>query len=57
MLQEQAGQVEEARATAAELMRARPDFTLSAWQKTQVRSDVEQLAADLASLRAVGLPE
>jgi adenylate cyclase len=57
MLKEQAGELEEARAAARELIAARPDFTIAAWENTQVRSDTEQLARDLASLRAAGLPE
>jgi adenylate cyclase len=57
MIQEQAGRIEEARATAAELAVARPTFTISSWLRTQFRSDIEQMAADLASLRAAGVPE
>jgi hypothetical protein len=38
-------------------MAARPDFTVTSWAKTQLRSDTDQLAADLASLRAAGVPE
>ena len=56
LIQEQAGQIDEARRTAAELRALRPDFTLSAWQRTQFRADADQLARDLQSLQAVGLP-
>ena len=42
----------EARAAERELVAARPGFTVSAWVRTQVCSDTEQLAADIASLRA-----
>lgn len=57
MIKEQAGQLDEARAFGAQLVAARPTFTVSSWARTQCRSDVDQMAADLASLRAVGLPE
>jgi len=57
MIQEQSGQLEEARETAAQLAEARPNFTITSWLRTQFRSDVEQMAADLASLRAAGVPE
>jgi hypothetical protein len=30
---------------------------VQSWLKTQSRIDTEQMAADLASLRAVGVPE
>jgi len=53
----QAGRLAAAREVAAQLMAARPDFTITSWTRTQIRSDTEQLAADIASLRAVGLPE
>jgi adenylate cyclase len=57
ILQEQAGRLEEARRAGADLIAARPDFTVASWAKTQIRSDTEQLAADIASLRAAGVPE
>jgi adenylate cyclase len=57
MLHEQAGRPDEARAAARQLLAERPGFTVSAWIRTQMRCDTEQLAADIASLRAVGLPE
>jgi adenylate cyclase len=57
MIQEQAGLIDEARETAAQLIAARPTFTVSSFLKTQFRSDVGQLAADVASLRAAGVPE
>ena len=46
-----------ASAVVAELLAARPDFTVTAWAKTQIRSDTAQLAADTASLRTAGVPE
>jgi adenylate cyclase len=57
MIQEQAGCLKEARETAAQLIAARPSFTVTSFVRTQFRSDVEQLAADVASLRAAGVPE
>lgn len=57
MIEEQAGRLEEARETAAQLMAERPDFTVSSWLRTQFRIDADQLAADTASLRAAGVPE
>ncbi|WP_342238931.1 adenylate/guanylate cyclase domain-containing protein [Inquilinus sp. OTU3971] len=57
MIQEQAGRLDEARETAARLVAARPSFTVTFFARTQFRSDVEQLAADVASLRAAGVPE
>jgi hypothetical protein len=57
MILEQSGQLEKARETAAQLAAARPTFTVQSWLKTQSRVDAEQMAADLASLRAAGVPE
>jgi adenylate cyclase len=57
ILHEQAGRMAEARETAAQLRAARPGFTVTAWARTQLRSDTEQLAADIASLQAAGLPD
>ena len=57
MIQEQAGHVEDARRTAAELLSVRPDFTIAAWTRTQFRADEAQLARDRESLRASQLPE
>jgi adenylate cyclase len=47
----------EARRAAAELMAAEPAFTIQGWLATQLRSDTEQLARDVDSLRSAGLPE
>jgi adenylate cyclase len=49
MMQEQAGEIEAARETAAQHLVARPTFTVSSWLRTQFRSDVDQLAADTAA--------
>jgi adenylate cyclase len=57
MIQEQAGQIDEARQTAAQLIAVRPTFTVTSWARTQFRQDVQQMAADIASLRAAGIPE
>lgn len=57
MIQEQAGQLERARETAAQLMAARPNYSVTSFLKTQFRRDVDQLASDVASLRAAGIPE
>ena len=57
MMQEQAGLTEEARATAKQLAILRPSFTVASFTKTQFRSDSEQLATDIASLRAAGVQE
>jgi adenylate cyclase len=55
MLQEQAGLTDDARATAKQLAILRPSFTVASFTRTQFRSDSEQLAADIASLRAAGV--
>jgi adenylate cyclase len=57
MIQEQAGRLEDARQTAAQLLAARPSFTVTSWRRTQFRADTEQVVADMASLRAAGVPE
>jgi adenylate cyclase len=57
MIQEQAGELEAARETAAQLAPARPAFTVEYWLRTQFRVDAEQMRADLASLRASGVRE
>ena len=57
ILHEQAGRLAEARETATQLTAARPGFSVASWARTQLRSDTEQLAADIASLRAAGVPD
>jgi len=57
MIHEQSGRLEEARETAAQLAAARPAFTVRSWLRTQSRVDAAHMAADLASLRAAGVPE
>jgi len=57
IIYQQAGQAEEARRTAEELMAARPNFTIAGWLKTQfIRRDTARVEADTAALRAAGLP-
>ncbi len=51
-----AGQLDDARRTAAQLLSFRPGFTVAAWQKSQFRQDPARLEADLVALRAAGLP-
>jgi len=57
MIQEQAGDKAHARETAKQLIAARPTFTVASFLRTQVRRDIDQLAVDVASLRATGVPE
>lgn len=57
MIQEQAGRLDEARQTAIQLAERRPTFTVASYLRTQFRQDTDQLAADVASLRAAGVPE
>ena len=47
----------ECRLMAAQLLAARPSFTVTSWRRTKFRVDTEQVAADMASLRAAGVPE
>ena len=46
----------EARRTAEQLLSLRRDFTIAAWAKTQFRADRDGIEADIAALRAAGLP-
>jgi adenylate cyclase len=46
----------EARRTAEQLLSLRRDFTIAAWAKTQFRADKAGIEADIAALRAAGLP-
>lgn len=54
---EQAGKHAEASRTALDLRTARPDFTVRSWERMQFRIDLEQVAAEAASLRAAGVPD
>ena len=53
---QQTGRHEEAWHTAEQLIVARPNFTIDAWLKTQIRRDTARVEADTAALRAAGLP-
>jgi len=54
---QQNGQPELAKQTAARFLAARPKFTIASWKNTQFRADTHQLEADMAALRAAGIPE
>ncbi len=47
---------EEAKRMAGQLLSIRRDFTIAAWANTQFRADTARLEADIAALRATGLP-
>jgi adenylate cyclase len=57
MIKMQSGHIDEARKIAVQLAKERPNFSVTSWRRTQFRNDAEQMAADLASLRAAGVPE
>jgi adenylate cyclase len=50
------GQADDAKQTAKLLLTARPNFTIASWLKTQLLRDTARLDADVAALRAAGLP-
>jgi len=52
----QVDQPEQAKQAAEQLLSVRRDFTIDAWAKTQFRADTAGLEADIAALRAAGLP-
>ncbi|TYO63408.1 hypothetical protein FXV83_27530 [Bradyrhizobium hipponense] len=54
---ERSGRHDEAKDAAARLLKAVPDFTISGWIATQFRSDTTEFEADIAALRAAGLPD
>jgi adenylate cyclase len=56
ILYQENGQLEEAKQAAKGLLEARRDFTIASWLKTQFRRDKARLEADVAALRAAGLP-
>jgi hypothetical protein len=56
ILYQQNGQPDEAKQTAKRFLAARPDFTITSWQKTQMIRDAALLEADVAALRGAGLP-
>lgn len=51
------GEDTRAREWVTRLLETDPGFTISGWLRTQFRSDRPGLARDVASLRALGLPE
>ena len=53
---QQQGRTEQAREAAARILAARPNSTVEAWASTQFRSDAALVAAEMAALRAAGLP-
>jgi hypothetical protein len=53
---QQTGRAEDARRTAQQLLFVRRDFSIAAWTKTQFRADAAELEAEIAALRAAGLP-
>lgn len=57
IIYEQAGRHDEARAEIAKHLAARPNATVRAFAATQHRKDTASFDADLAALRAAGLPE
>jgi adenylate cyclase len=57
MIKVPSGRIDEAREIAMELANMRPSFSVTSWLRTQFRNDTEQMAADLASLRAAGVRE
>jgi adenylate cyclase len=53
---QQTDRPEEAKQAAEQLLAVRRDFTIAAWARTQLRADTAGLEADIAALRAAGLP-
>ncbi len=53
----QAGQLEEARAEAAEVLRINPGFTIERWKRLAVDKDPKDVEHRLDGLRKAGLPE
>ena len=54
---QESGRPEQARQAAERLLSVRRDFTITAWVRTQLRRDATQLAQEVASLRAAGVPD
>jgi adenylate cyclase len=51
------GQLEEARAEAAEVLRINPGFTIESYKRLAVHKDPEDVEHRLDGLRKAGLPE
>ncbi|MFM7531197.1 MAG: adenylate/guanylate cyclase domain-containing protein, partial [Rubrivivax sp.] len=56
LVERELGRTAEARAAAAQLLEARPGFTVESWRHTQLRADTAQLERELQWLRSAGLP-
>jgi adenylate cyclase len=56
ILYQENGQPEHATQAAKRLLEARRDFTITSWLKTQLFRDTARLDADVAALRAAGVP-
>lgn len=57
IIYQQTGRDEEARAEIGKLRAARPGYTTASFAATQYREDIASVEADLAALRAAGLPD
>jgi adenylate cyclase len=57
IIYQQLGQPEKANAWATQLLLTEPKFTISSWTDTQFRKDAVRLQAEMAALRAAGLPD
>lgn len=57
IIYQQTGREEEARAEIAKLRAARSNYTVTSFAAAQFRKDTAGLQADIAALRAAGLPE
>jgi adenylate cyclase len=53
---QQIDQPEQAKQAAEQLLSVRRDFTIAVWANTQFQADRARLEADIAALRAAGLP-
>ena len=53
---QQVDRPEQAKQAAEQLLSVRRDFTIAAWANTQFPADPARLEADIAALRAAGLP-
>src|SRR5215470_8574693 len=53
----QSGQLEEARAEAADVLRINPDFTIESWKRLAVYKDPKDVEHHIDGLRKAGLPE
>ena len=51
------GRSDEAKAGARRVLATNPQFTIANWRKTQFGNDVASLEADVATLKAAGLPD